>query len=71
MRFKIDGLEAKLNNSVFNSHGVFLFVFFPPHLFDALKWKVDYSISSKGCSFEKPEQGTEVTEQGTVEGLIS
>lgn len=36
-----------------------------------LKWKVHYSISSKGCEFQKPEQVTEMGEQGRVEGVIS
>lgn len=37
----------------------------------SLKWKVHYSISSKGCEFQKPEQVTEMGEQGRVEGVIS
>lgn len=37
----------------------------------SLKGKVHYSLSSKGCEFQKPEQVTEMGEQGRVEAVIS
>lgn len=40
-------------------------------IWESLKWKVHYSISSKGCEFQKPEQVTEMGEQGRVEAVIS
>lgn len=59
-------LEARLNNSRSNPQD-----FFFTYLMQNLKWKVHYSISSKGCEFQKPEQGPEVGEQGREEGAIS